>query len=202
MGVVSIDVWLGLFVALFLGMITARVIIVYHRTGVFPIVPYSGNATHDYIVHAVIPMQGVLQAISILSKLVLPVSLYAYLVPIPYLERQPLEVAGLVLAYISLAWLAIAQAQMGASWRIGNDTKHETELVTHGLYRLSRHPIYLGFMGISAGLFFAVPNALSLVSCALTIVIFNVEARLEEDFQAARHGEAYQAYLARRRRWL
>jgi protein-S-isoprenylcysteine O-methyltransferase Ste14 len=96
----------------------------------------------------------------------------------------------------------VAQHQMGQDWRIGIDVKHKTSLVTRGLYTTSRHPIYLGFIVITIGLFFAVPNVVSLVCAVLLTVVLSIEARLEEQFLLSRHGDIYREYLAHTRRWI
>ncbi|MCH9765218.1 MAG: isoprenylcysteine carboxylmethyltransferase family protein, partial [Alphaproteobacteria bacterium] len=107
---------------------------------------------------------------------------------------------GLILAYGGLIWSVVAQAQMGKYWLAGIDA--DNTLVQHGLYSISRHPIYIGFMAIALGLFLAVPNVLSLFCALLTFIMLSIEARLEEQFLIARDGEPYRAYLKRTRRWL
>ena len=44
---------------------------------------------------------------------------------------------------LALLLVAVAQATMGPSWRIGIDERR-TELVARGVYRAVRHPIYAG----------------------------------------------------------
>ncbi|MFN0025122.1 MAG: methyltransferase family protein, partial [Parvularculaceae bacterium] len=41
------------------------------------------------------------------------------------------------------AIIAIAQIQMGASWRIGVPAEDPGALVAHGTFRWSRHPIFV-----------------------------------------------------------
>ena len=127
---------------------------------------------------------------------------YNYLGPFHALETPEFRILGLVLCYLGLLWSAISQSQMGKDWRVGIDDKNETSLVTRGLYKISRHPIYLGFMVITVGLFFALANVVSLLCAVMTIVILSIEARLEEEFLLSRHGLIYKDYLARTRRWL
>lgn len=49
---------------------------------------------------------------------------YHYTVPIEWLESTWTRSAGVALLLLPLAWMVIAQAQMGQSWRIGIDTEH------------------------------------------------------------------------------
>ena len=64
--------------------------------------------------------------------------------------------AGLLVAAGGLAVVVVAQAQMGASWRIGIDER-PTELVTHGLFGLTRNPIYLGMLILTVGVALVAP---------------------------------------------
>jgi protein-S-isoprenylcysteine O-methyltransferase Ste14 len=78
-----------------------------------------------------------------------------------------------------------------------------TTLVTHGLYRYSRNPIYLGMIVLLTGVavllgslspFAAIP--LFAVTIARRFIV-SEESRLSAAF-----GDAYRQYLARTRRWL
>jgi protein-S-isoprenylcysteine O-methyltransferase Ste14 len=42
--------------------------------------------------------------------------------------------------------------QMGDSWRIGIDQEQKTSLVRHGVFKLSRNPIFLGTNNIAVRL--------------------------------------------------
>jgi protein-S-isoprenylcysteine O-methyltransferase Ste14 len=194
------ELLLSLFGCLVAAAIIARILIVYRRTGIFPVVLDSGDTPHNYIqtVNAVV---FALSAVSIIFKAASDYY-YVYLVPIPFLEIPAVQISGMILAYVSLFGAAVAQAQLGAAWRIGIDDKHDTALVTSGLYSVSRHPTYLAFMFMALGLFLAMPNAISLAACALALAILPIEARLEEEHLAARHGKPYTVYLSRTRRWL
>src|SRR5262249_46346105 len=127
---------------------------------------------------------------------------YAYLIPIRGLEVRALQTLVIIVAYLSLAWSAVVQAQLGTAWRIGIDPEDKSELVTNGLYSLSRHPTYLGFMVMAVALCLAMPNAVSLVAASLAVAVLPIEARLEEDFLITRHGDHHSAYRQRTRRWL
>jgi protein-S-isoprenylcysteine O-methyltransferase Ste14 len=112
-----------------------------------------------------------------------------------------LLVPGLVLAVLA-AWLVWrGQEDMAASWRIGIAAEH-TELVTTGLFRFCRNPIYLGLQVALAAFVFLLPGHLSLGLLVLGVVLLHVQARLEEDHLLARHGGAYAAYRARVGRFL
>ncbi|MBI3118491.1 MAG: isoprenylcysteine carboxylmethyltransferase family protein [Candidatus Hydrogenedentes bacterium] len=127
---------------------------------------------------------------------------YAWLL-VPALPQHPVIVGvGVALLLASLAWTLVAQIQMGNSWRIGIDTETKTELVQHGVFRLSRNPIFLGMRVTILGLFLALPNVMTLLVLALGELGIQVQVRLEEEHLRRMHGEAYEQYVRRTRRWL
>ena len=81
--------------------------------------------------------------------------------------------------------------------------ERSTTLVTHGLFRFSRNPMYLGLVLILAGSavfvgtlspFFVIP--------VFVIIIQEGYIKHEEAFLEEIFGEAYRAYRTRVRRWL
>jgi protein-S-isoprenylcysteine O-methyltransferase Ste14 len=121
-------------------------------------------------------------------------------------SRIPLERARVWLALAGLgaapALVLLGFGTLGLSWRIGVDEEHPTELVTRGVYRAIRHPIYAGFLWAFGGLLALRPNLFSGVYAAGAAVLCTLQARREEAFLLARHGPPYAAYLARTGRFL
>ena len=126
---------------------------------------------------------------------------YQYLLPFWYLEHSYLQYIGWGLLPLSFILFWVAQSQMANSWRIGIDEKNKTELVTSGLFSISRNPIFLGVMIANLGLFLIIPNAFTLLIVSLSTVSINTQIRLEEAFLKSSHGKDYQDYLNRVRRW-
>ena len=71
-----------------------------------------------------------------------------------------------------------------------------------GVFRFSRNPIFLGMMLTLLGLFLVIPNALTLLTLVMGVVLIQIQVRLEEEFLARTHGEAYIEYKQHVRRWL
>jgi protein-S-isoprenylcysteine O-methyltransferase Ste14 len=104
--------------------------------------------------------------------------------------------AGVALGMAGIAVIALAQAQMGASWRIGIDAA-PTALVTSGLFALSRNPIYTGLLALAASIAALTPASPTIVGLAASVILVSIQARLEERHLLAHHGQAYREYAAR-----
>ncbi len=117
-----------------------------------------------------------------------------YFLPITQLDNIITKYIGLGLLAAALLWTIIAQNNMRNSWRIGIDTETKTELVTTGLFSISRNPIFLGMIIVLLGLFLTTPNALTGLFLILGYVLIQIQIRLEEDFLTQQHGQAYLKY--------
>jgi protein-S-isoprenylcysteine O-methyltransferase Ste14 len=173
---------------------------VWKRTGIFPVTFSDNDTAHDYI--------GKVFKV-LLALLVITGAIYAfytegvkYLLPIWYLENQTFQIIGLVILFVALAWIAIAQHQMSNSWRIGIDEKNKTRLVTEGVFSISRNPIFLGMLSTLLGLFLVIPNALTFMVLVTGFIVVQIQVRLEEEFLLKSHGEAYKTYCSQTNRWI
>lgn len=70
------------------------------------------------------------------------------------------------------------------------------------VFGISRNPIFVGMMLTLLGLFLTLPNALTLLAFVLGVILIGVQVRLEEEYLAQIHPEAYLEYRQRVRRWL
>jgi protein-S-isoprenylcysteine O-methyltransferase Ste14 len=125
---------------------------------------------------------------------------YDIFLPISQLDRQAIKYAGFAVLFISLVWTVIAQGHMKDSWRIGIDTSNNTELITGGLFSVSRNPVFFGMILSLAGLFLATPNALTILFLILGYVLIQMQIRLEEEFLSKEHGQEYSDYKQKVRR--
>jgi protein-S-isoprenylcysteine O-methyltransferase Ste14 len=94
------------------------------------------------------------------------------------------------------------RSQMGNSWQIGIDEENRSELVTHGVFRVSRNPVFPGMIFTVWGLFLALPNALTFTLSFAIWFIIQIQIRLEEDFPEQQFGQSYQDYKLKTRRLL
>ena len=52
------------------------------------------------------------------------------------------------------------------------------------------------------GLFVVIPNAVTLLTLGLGVVLIQIQVRLEDEFLARTHGEEYSVYRIRVSRWI
>ncbi len=78
-----------------------------------------------------------------------------------------------------------------------------TRLLTHGVYRISRNPMYLGLLLVLCAWMIWLQNLGGLVLPPLFVVVINhCHIRPEEQRLSAQFGEGYRKYLQRTRRWI
>jgi protein-S-isoprenylcysteine O-methyltransferase Ste14 len=106
-------------------------------------------------------------------------------------------IVGVVLVVVGVATMLVAQWQMAASWRIGVDEAERTELVTGGLFRWVRNPIYSAMSLVVIGEALLVPNALAAVALVVGLAGLEVQVRgVEEPYLRASHGPTYTSWAA------
>jgi protein-S-isoprenylcysteine O-methyltransferase Ste14 len=177
-----------------------RSYIVWKRTGINPVTFKGSDNAHDFV-GRVFKLVFVVVVLVLFVYSFFPFA-YAYTAPIQWLEHRWLRSAGVVMLLLSLVWIGVAQSQMGEAWRIGIDTDHRTPLIQNGLFGISRNPIFFGMMVTLLGLFLTLPNALTLLTFVLGVVLMGIQVRLEEEYLTQVHPKAYPEYRQRVRRWL
>ncbi len=76
------------------------------------------------------------------------------------------------------------------------------EPVTRGIYRISRHPIYLSGFVLYAGIGIACASWFLLLCAVLWIAFWQVVVPAEERFLLEKYGNTYREYMDRTPRWL
>ena len=186
--------------AFFLIVFVWRSYLVWKRTGINPYAVGKEDNAINFIESIYSLTLALLVTVTIFFSF-FP-TLYQYAVPIFWLEYSYVKLAGLFLLIASLIWIAIAQMQMGESWRIGIDEKNATTLVEKGLFLVSRNPVFLGMRLALLGFFLVIPNSATLLIAFVNDILMQVQVRLEEVHLYQTHGDMYKRYCQRIRRWL
>jgi len=118
------------------------------------------------------------------------------------LEYDLFQYTGLGLMIIALIWVITAQLQMKNSWRIGIDNTMKTDLITRGLFRFSRNPIFLGMTISLLGFFLVFPTVIAFSFLLMGSILMQIQIRLEEEYLIKEHGEIYLTYKKKVNRML
>lgn len=121
---------------------------------------------------------------------------------ITFLEYTVFQYFGFTLMILALIWVITAQFQMKNSWRIGIDNTTKTELITHGLFRFSRNPIFLGMTMSLFGFFLVIPTVTVFVFLLVGNILMQIQIRLEEEYLVKAHEQIYLTYKKRVNRML
>jgi protein-S-isoprenylcysteine O-methyltransferase Ste14 len=94
-----------------------------------------------------------------------------------------------------------SHADLGTNWSITLEVREKHKLITHGIYRLVRHPMYLALFIYSAGQVLVLPNWLVGPSYGVAMVLlFALRVRPEERMMVEEFGKDYQTYMATTKR--
>ena len=137
----------------------------------------------------------VLQACGLFGVLVLTILDTVSDLPAQLELGLPGAIAGLVVCTSAVAITMLSQYQMGDAWRIGVDASEKNPLVTEGMFKLSRNPIYSGMLLVGIGFVILVPHILTVCCALVSYVGFEVQVRkVEEPYLRSVHGASYEAY--------
>ena len=115
-----------------------------------------------------------------------------------------LVIAGLALIVTALALLRRSHADLGRNYCGRLEIIRDAELVTHGVYRFARHPMYLSVYLFAAGQALLVPNWIAGPSMLVaSLLIHAVRVPREEAMMEEHYGDAWRNYRAHSNRyWL
>jgi len=105
--------------------------------------------------------------------------------------------AGVVLTLLAFVICLAALRALGNSWRLGIDEKQPGKLVTTGIYRFSRNPIFVFFDLYFVSAFLLNGTVIFLLFALFTILNLHCQILQEERFLAQAHGSDYQRYCRR-----
>ena len=184
----------------FFAVFLLRTAIVWQKTGINAFVLLKQGGTYGVIgvYFKLLPLASFL---AVVSYSFFP-SMYDFLAPFHWLENQLIVFVGIFFLIISLFWIWVAQTQMGNSWRIGIDEQRKMELITTGMFSISRNPIFLGMKVNLLGFFLVIPNAVTLTVVVTGFALIDIQVRLEEQHLLNLNDDSYQNYYKKVRRWL
>ncbi len=125
--------------------------------------------------------------------------------PVFAFADYPLHPIPLVVGTLCLAlglWLFYqSHADLGPNWSISLEVREHHQLVTRGVYRWVRHPMYLSLFIYSAGQALVLPNWLAGPSYGIAMaLLFAFRVRREEHMMLEEFGSDYEMYRATTKR--
>ena len=110
-------------------------------------------------------------------------------------------VAGVICFVVGLWLFYRSHADLGANWSITLELREQHRLITQGVYRRIRHPMYSALVLYSLGHALVIPNWVAGPSNVVAFaVLFALRVRPEERMMLEHFGDEYTAYMARTKR--
>ncbi|MFC1962206.1 methyltransferase family protein [Chloroflexota bacterium] len=133
-------------------------------------------------------------------KIVSYISMPLWLLVTAYSIFLPLK-TGTIFFYVGITIFLLGLIiNTGATINFGKTPINKP--VTRGVYRLSRHPIYLGLLLIYLSVGIASVSWLFLVLTAFSAILINLSVADEERYCLNKYGDAYREYMNRTPRWI
>ena len=137
---------------------------------------------------------------------VIPLLIFGFvewLSPTSFAQGLVRWIAGI---FLLLFGVALNVAGFVTQRRAGTDPipfNPTTRIVSHGLYRFSRNPMYIGFAFWSLGLAVLVDSVWMLLALPIGLVLTDLLiVRREEAYLERKFGQEYVAYKQQVRRWI
>jgi protein-S-isoprenylcysteine O-methyltransferase Ste14 len=161
--------------------------------------------------HSNSPRLIALDSLTVILFLLLPAQAYiaayrpdylaAYLV-VDGVAKALSAYIGTLIFFGGLIFFAVAQLNLGASWRIGIDRSAKLGLITDGLYSFCRNPVYLGLLIMAVGYMLMLPTVLSLALAAIDYAAMRRQIADEECYLLLTYGDEYRRYANKVGRFL
>ncbi len=111
------------------------------------------------------------------------------------------KITGILLVMIGTVLFILAMITMKDSWRAGIPADDKTEMVTGGIYGLSRNPAFLCFDLTYIGICLAFGNPILIGVAVITIFLIHLQILEEEKFLYKNFGGSYLNYKKKVRRY-
>jgi len=147
-----------------------------------------------------------------LEIVLLTIAMIAFFLPLIWIVTPVLEFAdyplypiplftGILCLVLGLWFFYRSHADLGTNWSITLEVREKHQLISHGVYRRIRHPMYLSLLIYSVGQCLVLPNWLAGPSYGVAMVLlFVFRVGREERMMLEEFGKDYEAYMATSKR--
>lgn len=116
---------------------------------------------------------------------------------------RSIRMVGILLGMMGDIIFIISVLTMKESWRAGVSYEEKTDLITDGIYQISRNPAFLGFDLVYTGMCFMFLNPVLVVISLLAIIMFHLQIKyVEEPFLKQEFKEQYLQYYQQVNRYI
>jgi protein-S-isoprenylcysteine O-methyltransferase Ste14 len=120
--------------------------------------------------------------------------------PLELLELPLHRIVGLAFFFLGLTVAIVGQVTLWRNYSATVVIREGHQLVTHGIYRFTRNPMYLGVIVALVGLPMFASSLPGVLTMLLLVPIFLIRIRLEEKLLTEAFQEQYLEYKARTKR--
>jgi len=147
-----------------------------------------------------------------LETVLLTIAWLGFFVPLVWIATPllafvdyPLRIVPFVAGVLCLSWglwlFHRSHADLGTNWSITLEVREKHQLVTHGIYRHVRHPMYLALLLYSLGQALVLPNWVAGPSYLVALgLLFALRVGPEERMMKEQFGTDYEAYMSQTKR--
>ncbi|MFW9999539.1 MAG: methyltransferase family protein [Candidatus Hodarchaeota archaeon] len=185
---------------IFINPITLTALIIYYIVGSIDIfirpIPEKVKIT---TAEKLISLMGLLQPfLLILAYLE---NLYIIAPFIPFWNDLIVAYIGIIFLIIGGIIMVISRIQLGKYGTPVVHTGEEHKLVTNGLYKIVRHPMYFGAIMMTLGTYVAFRSILLLIGAAISYIpLMRIRIKVEEETLIGTFGDDYRNYIKRTRK--
>lgn len=150
--------------------------------------------------------QGIEKKIEIMMKTATILTFIVEIISIYFnttMFPRSIRMVGILLGMMGDIIFIISVLTMKESWRAGVSYEEKTDLITDGIYQISRNPAFLGFDIVYTGMCFMFFNPVLVVISLLAIIMFHLQIKyVEEPFLKQEFKEQYLQYYQQVNRYI
>jgi len=180
-------------IALVIVILLTMTIGLYHRIRAASSGEKISHKDEGYVFFAVLRLSGLCLWIATLAYLISPSSVQWATIPIQSVFRW----CGVVMGFVSSLLMYWTMSSLGKNLTDTVVTRADATLVTHGPYRLVRHPFYVTAALLMGSVTLLTANWLIGGTSLVVLVLLAVRTPKEEQRLIDKFGQQYQDYMAK-----
>lgn len=109
--------------------------------------------------------------------------------------------SGAIVAIAALGMFYLTHKALGTNWSVSLDVRKDHQLITNGVYRYIRHPMYIAFWLWALAQALLLPNWMAGLSGVVGFgLLYFLRVTREEQLMVDAFGEGYRSYMLRTKR--